>query len=311
MSSLFQPNQLFSKCVRSAGSQKQFGLIARKKTDAIYLELQAFDRRLNLNLVARKGLNSNLPTRAAAISATQILIQRAALELDVSADEFEALEPRLRASSPMLQIADSLINGSGLCRRLGEQVSRERKPLLAEMISSVVTDSTKWPLKDFLASDADGDHAQQCQTSCYRCIQRFGNRRYHGLLDWRLGLAYLRAMVTPNYLCGLSPAEKNLPEIVDWDARAHELAETVASMRSGTLAYQPLTSSNLPSIVERTHEGQEIARFVVIHPLWRCDPEVMSKVLCEDWSAELKFLDTFNLERRPLRALANVKAEEH
>jgi Bacterial Alpha-2-macroglobulin MG10 domain len=45
-------------------------------------------------------------------------VQKAALELDVAPDEFEALEPRLRHGRPLLQIADSLINGSGLCRRL-------------------------------------------------------------------------------------------------------------------------------------------------------------------------------------------------
>ncbi|CAH2396696.1 hypothetical protein MES5069_1430010 [Mesorhizobium escarrei] len=82
--------------------------------------MREFDPRLTLNCVARRGVFSHLPTRAAAISATQILVQRAALELDVSSDEFEALEPRLRGGKPMLQIADSLINGSGLSRRLGE-----------------------------------------------------------------------------------------------------------------------------------------------------------------------------------------------
>lgn len=51
--------------------------------------------------------------RAAAISATHLLVQKAALELDVAPDEFEALEPRLRGGRPVLQIADALINGSG------------------------------------------------------------------------------------------------------------------------------------------------------------------------------------------------------
>lgn len=44
-------------------------------------------------MVARKGEFMHLPTRAAAISATQILVNKAALALDVSPDEFEALEP--------------------------------------------------------------------------------------------------------------------------------------------------------------------------------------------------------------------------
>jgi DNA-binding GntR family transcriptional regulator len=38
----------------------------------------------------------NIAARAAAISATHLVVQKAALELDVAPDEFEALEPRLR-----------------------------------------------------------------------------------------------------------------------------------------------------------------------------------------------------------------------
>lgn len=107
-----------------------FGLISKKETDSIHLELTSFDERLTLNMVARKGEFMHLPTRAAAISATQILVNKAALALDVSPDEFEALEPRLRSGSPMLQIADALINGSGLCRRLGNRV-----PIRAHLLS--------------------------------------------------------------------------------------------------------------------------------------------------------------------------------
>ena len=88
-----------------------FRLDLEKETDSIHLELTSFDERLTLNMVARKGEFMHLPTRAAAISATQILVNKAALALDVSPDEFEALEPRLRSGSPMLQIADALIMG--------------------------------------------------------------------------------------------------------------------------------------------------------------------------------------------------------
>jgi hypothetical protein len=76
-----------------------------------------FNPRLNIDLVAKAGDRTHIAARAAAISATHLLVQKAALKLDVAPDEFEALEPRLRHGRPMLQIADTLINGSGLCRR--------------------------------------------------------------------------------------------------------------------------------------------------------------------------------------------------
>jgi hypothetical protein len=287
----------------------QFGLISRKKTDALYLELSKFDSRLTLNCVARKGDFFNIATRAAAISATQILVQKSALVLDVSAEEFEMIEPRLRGGMPMLQIADALINGSGLCRRLGYPLVHGGKPYIAQLIEEILGDKQAWPLQDFLGENGEGAHAEQCKTSCYRCIQRFGNRRYHGLLDWRLGLSYLRAMVDDGYSCGLDTRDRSLPEISGWHEYANGLAESVAAMRSGRLSYAPLKHSGLPCIIEHTAEGNELSRTVVVHPLWRKDGQVMSKVLGRDWSERLAFVDTFNLERRPLRILADMRSK--
>ena len=284
-----------------------FGLISRKKTDAVYLELEKFDSRLNLDHVARKGTFFNIATRAAAISATQILVQKAALLLDVSAEEFEALEPRLRGGRPMLQIADTLINGSGLCKRLGDPEVAGGIPYIARLIEEILGNKATWPLQDFLGTDGDGAHPEQCKTSCYRCIQRFGNRRYHGLLDWRLGISYLRAMSDDDYSAGINLSDRALPEIVGWYEYAHSLADSVAAMRPGTLSYLRLESSQLPCIIERSLEGEELSRTIVVHPLWRKDVEVMSVILGPDWSDGVTLIDTFNLERRPLRTLAEVR----
>jgi Helicase conserved C-terminal domain/DEAD/DEAH box helicase len=284
------------------GGDESFGLIAKKETDALYLEMLGFDRRLTLNMVARRGVSSHLPTRAAAISATQILVQLAALNLDVSSDEFEALEPRLRNGRPMLQIADALINGSGLSRRLGEDRS-DGTPLVAHLMRSIVDDRHSWPLADFLAVDEEGEHAMRCQTSCYRCIQRYSNRPYHGLLDWRLGLAYLRAMVTPGYACGLSATDAQFPEINGWRDRSAALAQAAAQMRPGTLTAGIHTASGLACLVERSRTGPATT-ILVIHPLWRSDGDAGLEL---SGGEQVKFIDTFELERRPLRALEDVQ----
>ncbi|WP_439601177.1 DEAD/DEAH box helicase [Devosia sp.] len=293
-----------TRWVIDAASQQTFGLISKKETDALYLELIDFDRRLTLDRVARKGEFSDLPTRAAAISATQILVQKAALDLDVASDEFEALEPRLRDGKPMLQIADSLINGSGLCRRLGQDRS-DGKPHIVHLIEHALADQTVWPLADFLRHDEDGDHAARCQTSCYRCIQRYGNRSYHGLLDWRLGLAYLRALVTPGYTAGLDAKDHHYPETAGWNDRALALAESVAGMRPDSLVAELDPVSRRPVLRERQKGG---TTFVVIHPLWRSDGEFGAKL---SGGRKVKFVDTFNLERRPLRAIEMAQLEQN
>lgn len=284
-------------------TERTFGLIAKKETDALYLELLSFDHRLTLDHVARKGKFSHLPTRAAAISATQILVQKAALDLDVSSDEFEALEPRLREGNPMLQIADALINGSGLCRRLGEDRS-DGTPHIVHLIRETLTANTAWPLIEFLSVDEDGDHAARCQTSCYRCIQRYGNRSYHGLLDWRLGLSYLRALVTPGYTAGLDVKDQLFPETTGWSQRALALAEAVAGMRPDSLSAEVYGPSNLPALREK-HKGGDT--FLIVHPLWRVDGDFGRSL---SGGGEVKFLDTFNLERRPLRAIELAKIGE-
>ena len=283
-------------------SGETFGLIARKETHALYLEMLDFDSRLTLDKVARRGDFSHLPTRAAAISATQILVQRAALDLDVSSDEFEALEPRLRDGRPMLQIADSLINGSGLSRRLGEDRS-DGTPHVVHLMRSVLDDRACWPLLDFLAVDDEGEHAARCQTSCYRCIQRYGNRPYHGLLDWRLGLAYLRAMIIPGYTCGLSAGDFEFPEMRGWREHSVALADTAARMRPGALAAGVHAASGLACLFEQGRTGPD-ATIVVIHPLWRRDGDAGIALAGGE---EVRFIDTFELERRPLRALEDAR----
>lgn len=283
-------------------TERTFGLIAKKETDALYLELLDYDPRLTLDRVARKGTYCHLPTRAAAISATQILVQRAALDLDVASDEFEALEPRLRKGRPMLQIADALINGSGLSRRLGEDRS-DGIPHIVHLIRETLADEARWPLVDFLKVDEEGDHAARCQTSCYRCIQRYGNRSYHGLLDWRLGLAYLRALVTPGYSCGLDEKDRQFPETRGWRERAFALAEAVVGMRPNSLAAEIHKASGIPALRETRAGGLTM---LVVHPLWRTDGD-FGKAL--SGGTDVRFLDTFNLERRPLRAIELAQIE--
>jgi hypothetical protein len=263
-----------------------------------------------LDHVARQGSYFNIATRAAAISATQIIVQKAALLLDVSAEEFEALEPRLRGGMPMLQIADALINGSGLCKRLGDPHVVGGEPFIAKLIEEILENKVAWPLQDFLGTSGDGAHPEQCKTSCYRCIQRFGNRRYHGLLDWRLGISYLRAMNQEGYSSGIDVKDRSLPEIAGWYEYAHSLAESVAAMRPGTLSYIRLDASELPCIIEHSLTGAELSKTVVVHPLWRKDDVVMSAILGGDWTNGVTFIDTFNLERRPLRTLAEMRNKQ-
>ncbi len=288
------------------GRDDPFGLVARKETDALYLELRQFDPNLRLDLVAKQGGAGQSATsvRAAAISATHLLVQKAALALDVAPDEFEALEPRRRAGRPMLQIADALINGSGLCRRLGQR-SGDGRPEIMRLIDRILSeDGKESALGQFMAVE----HRGNCRTACYQCIQQYGNRRVHNLLDWRLGLSYLRAMVESGYACGLDGRFEDYPELSGWLERSRELAASVAAMRPGTLKVESVGPMDLACIVQGT--GKSAVRMTVVHPLWRTGAGTAHRLLGTQAGAEMRFVDTFDLERRPLKALEMARERD-
>ncbi|KQS76378.1 hypothetical protein ASG58_11145 [Rhizobium sp. Leaf383] len=67
-------------------------LMSRKRTDSFYLSMRIVPPRLAYDRLGGRSVYKT-SMRAAAVSATQLLLQRAALELDIGPEEFETLEP--------------------------------------------------------------------------------------------------------------------------------------------------------------------------------------------------------------------------
>jgi hypothetical protein len=153
----------------------------------------------------------------------------------------------------------------------------------------------------------DAEHEAQCSTSCYMCIQQYQNRRYHPLLDWRLGLAYLRSMTNPAFQCGLDGDFDSYAELKGWLGKAHALAEAVASMRPKFWRAERAGAMRLPCLVEIDGQQRVVRRLVVVHPLWRADQALMSRLGVTAPDTRTFPIDTFDLERRPLRALEMVE----
>lgn len=271
-------------------------LASRKTTDALYLALRSEPPGLALSRLGRKPWQTSV--RAAAVSATQLIIQRAALELDVSPEEFEALEPRMRAGLPVLQLADYLVNGAGFCRRLAEP-GRDGLPLVMRLVRSMATDAGDRLTGRFLR---DG-HPDRCGQACYLCMQRYGNRGYHGLLDWRLGLGFLRALVEPGYRAGLDGDWTSHPELRGWPSAAAALAEEIARLRPGRMQTSRAGRLDLPVVT--WHRGGGIERYVLVHPFWSLVGAAGKAPEFADGlgPARVFFVDTFEAARRPIRAL--------
>jgi hypothetical protein len=240
---------------------------------------------------------SRTSVRAAAISATEILVQRAALDLDIAPEEFDALAPNIMVSSsgqrlPYLQISDALPNGSGFCRHL---LGDSTIPV-SDLIRSILDDSEAWPRN----AVSDTVHSIRCGSSCYRCLQRYNNRNLHGLLDWRLGLAYLRAIFDPGYASGFDGDYEHF-ELSDWPLASRELAEQTKTFIPGNK-------------VSRIDGRADISIFslddrhsrwgVVVHPLW--DAKRLFETLELDRSHVA--IDSFELSRRPLLVLQRARS---
>jgi len=113
---------------------------------------------------------------------------------------------------------------------------------------------------------------------------------YHGLLDWRLALAYLRILKDSRYSCGLDD-QFTTPELDGWLDFATKLSENFASQ----FGYQHITWGSLPGF------EAGIRKVIIVHPLW--DTWNQQGILAEAVEAaggtSIQCIDTFNLLRRP------------
>lgn len=278
-------------------------IMSRKRTDSLYVLMQAIPEGLAFDRVGSRGPHST-SVRAAAISATQLIVQRAALDMDIGPEEFEVLEPRLREGRPLLQIADFLVNGAGFSRRLAS--IEGGRPVIARLIESLVEDPNDRLVRPFYQEG----HPDICARSCYRCLQRYNNRGYHGLLDWRLGVGFLRGLLDPTWRAGLDGNWNVFPELVDWPRLASEGAEEARRLDPNNRQVERYGPLELPVLIRKY--GDSIEAFVIVHPFWSLEESSLgSGALAETIAAiaadNVYFVDTFEIARRPVRAIQNAR----
>ena len=273
-------------------------LFSRKRTDAITIAMRSIAPGLSMDRLGPRTIEAtNL--RAAAVSATHMIVQRAALALDVDPEEFEPLEPRPRDGLPVIQIADTLVNGAGFCRRLAG--SKDGEPLVVHLIRSMLNDPGDLLTGCFF----DADHKHDCGRSCYRCLQRYGNRSFHGLLDWRLGLSFMRCLIDPKYVVGLD-GDFSCRELEDWPALAERAAEDICRLSPASRSVQNIGPYGFPVVMEPNGSGGPEA-YVIIHPFWSTGDD-LPKILADirnnlPSNTGVRFIDTFEASRRLLGAI--------
>lgn len=141
-----------------------------------------------------------------------------------------------------------------------------------------------------------------CDQACYECLQRYGNRSYHGLLDWRLGLSFARAMIDPSYSAG-ADGDFTTPELIDWRAMAEDALARVAR---GASDLDVIPGGPLPAVRFRRPAGEAV--IAIHHPLWRIEG-VTSPLIDQMRSAHpvpVRLIDSFELARRPFHAISRL-----
>jgi hypothetical protein len=189
---------------------------------------------------------------------------------------------------PVLQFADRLVNGAGLCSALGAARDDPSRPFVAEILGAILSDGDGYPLGDLM----DGDHREVCERACYGCLLRHSNQGHHGLLDWRLGLSFVRALWESSYDAGLT-GDVTGPDLADWP---EIVARSLERLRA-----------RIPGTESKTISGLRVFRLrptsdwvLVTHPLWdqAGDRGRLGQVE-EELGYRPRMVDSFTLDRRP------------
>lgn len=240
-----------------------------------------------------KGLNidpmSSISVRAAQYSAATLLRATFANEEEIDTSELEMPNIRPVLFSQNIEdgyigeipFSDGLPNGSGFVNRMYETWER--------LLDSI--------LKPSRGSFCDIIIKHNCDSACYECLKEYSNMAYHGFLDWRLGMSYLRILGDENYRCGLD-GRFDTPELSDWPKHARRARDSFAKDFGCTPLEYGEGTTTLP--------GMELKdrKIIIVHPLWRTDAH-MSDIVADAAAfahvggGKLYFLDTFNLARRP------------
>jgi DEAD/DEAH box helicase domain-containing protein len=252
-------------------------LAAVRPTDALVLRLAELPTGLGLDPV------DDHPYARAALLSWGALLRKAATDyLDIDSNELEVSLRVVRSDDgPVAEVflADSLENGAGYCRYLGQPDH------LHEAILEPLLEGGRF-FRQLCRDSTEGRHLTTCDTSCYDCLRDYRSSDLHTLLDWRLGLDLARLSVHRE-----APIDLEQPHwlhLAERAARSLERLVGVAARRRGKLW-----------TVELPAQGRLA---VLHHPLWRRDhPELSRRV-------DARLLNIFDVLRRPGWVLASIEA---
>lgn len=283
--------------INAIGSLEDIQLAAQKITNVITLSpMNAVDGLVLEPFHCNEEGKLDFRTQGvrAAYYTLSFLIQRAiASRLDVDSTEIDVVEVLSKAGRlGEVCLADEKINGSGFVADFYNHFTE---------YSNRILKGEDVYFKQMLSNE----HIHDCDSSCYKCLKTYRNMPYHGLLDWRLGIALFRVMVDSSYKAG-ADGVFDYPELIGWCDAAKD---RLVALNEGFYRTKPfeleVSSSGIPFLYDTSGARKPI---IAAHPLWAGvrETEVLAdailevEVLLNTTLSENKVIviDTFNLLRR-------------
>ena len=250
-------------------------IMPEKLVEGINLNPFEFDSAINALRFESQGV------RAAFYTLSFILQRAIASKLDVDPREIDVVDPVNSGQMGRITLADEQLNGSGFVNDLFTNFE--------EYVDRILNGKD-----DFFRKMLSKEHIENCDSSCYECLSNYNNMPYHGLLDWRLGIALFRLLVDNHYHVGLD-GKFDYPELVDWKRRASNLL--LSLNESFDLGGVLCDSGNVPYL---KREGEK--PIFAVHPLWKTDEtnEFLAEAVFDAGydSDDIITIDTFNMLRR-------------
>lgn len=268
---------------------ERIALAAGKTTEVLRITPKSVPRGITLDPARGSGA-----VRAGIISAAFLIQRILADRLDIDPEEIEVASIARRPLDQRHWVAeiilsDRLPNGAGFTWWASENFE--------EILKEACFPSKTGSYSELIQSSGHSS----CDSSCYDCLKVYRNMTYHGLLDWRLAVSYLKVLYGASYLAGLD--EKfDSPELSDWLT----LAEKTMDQFVKYFGYTPARFGMLPGFIANRR------RFIVTHPLWDTSVPtgILARAIAEAGGMPDGYINTFNLLRRPgwcRRELAGVK----
>lgn len=287
----------------NVGAYEKIALAAHKNTEILRIQPIHISPAITLDMFDQASSLNYAGIRSAFYSASFLLQRVVADKLDVDPIEIEIADIRRVISennknTAEIILTDELPNGSGFVRHLFNNIEG--------IINEIITPQGG---NTYLGNIHSESHKQSCKDACYDCLKVFRNINYHGLLDWRLGVAFMQVLANRNYLAGADGQFNGFLELEGWPEDSLRLRDSFAE----SFDFDVLEGFELPAVLVSKTRTYYV---IIIHPFWNCriNENGIPDIPDNTWLAErifeiyqlaqknngvIRFVDTFNLHRRP------------